>query len=99
MPSEPSGRRTRSSRTVIQSFRYTSRDAMRWISSTPQVCRPITGTLLDVLLASLNPAAVAGGADIGDAVRIDGAVLSRSDLVGTATSVAERVGGAHRVAV
>jgi fatty acid CoA ligase FadD36 len=52
-----------------------------------------------VLLASLNPAAVAAGADIGDAVRIDGTVLSRSDLVGAATSVAERVGGAHRVAV
>ncbi len=52
-----------------------------------------------MLLASLNPAAVAAGADIGDAVRIDGAVLSRSDLVGAATSVAERVGGAHRVAV
>lgn len=52
-----------------------------------------------MLLASLNPAAVAGGADIADAVRIDGAVLSRSDLVGAATSVAERVAGAHRVAV
>jgi fatty acid CoA ligase FadD36 len=52
-----------------------------------------------VLLASLNPATVAGGADIGDAVRIDGTVLSRSDLVGAATSVAERVAGAHRVAV
>ena len=52
-----------------------------------------------MLLASLNPAAVAAGADIGDAVRIDGAVLSRSDLVGAATSVAERVGGAQRVAV
>jgi fatty acid CoA ligase FadD36 len=52
-----------------------------------------------VLLASLNPAAVAAGADIGDAVRIDGAVLSRSDLVGAATSVAERVAGAGRVAV
>ena len=52
-----------------------------------------------VLLASLNPAAVAAGADIGDAVRIDGVTLSRSDLVGAATSVAERVGGAHRVAV
>ncbi|RDH77863.1 acyl-CoA synthetase [Mycolicibacterium moriokaense] len=52
-----------------------------------------------MLLASLNPAAVAGGADIGDAVRIDGAVLSRSDLVGAATSVAERIGGAQRVAV
>ncbi len=52
-----------------------------------------------MLLASLNPAAVAAGADIGDAVRIDGVTLSRSDLVGAATSVAERVGGARRVAV
>ena len=52
-----------------------------------------------MLLASLNPAAVAAGADLADAVRIDGATLSRSDLVGAATSVAERVGGAHRVAV
>ena len=99
MPSEPSGLRTWSSRTVIQSLRYTSREAMRWISSTRQVCRAIAGNLAHVLLASLNPAAVAGGADIGDAVRIDGAVLSRSDLVGAATSVAERVGGAQRVAV
>jgi len=52
-----------------------------------------------VLLASLNPAAVANGADIEDAVRIGDAVLSRSDLVGAATSVAERIGGAGRVAV
>ena len=52
-----------------------------------------------MLLASLNPAAVAACADIGDAVRIDGATLSRSDLVGAATSVAERVGAAGRVAV
>ncbi len=52
-----------------------------------------------MLLTSLNPATVAAGADIGDAVRIDGAVLSRSDLVGAATSVAERVAGAERVAV
>ena len=52
-----------------------------------------------MLLASLNPAAVAAGADIGDAVRIDGVTLSRSDLVGAATSVAERVGGAHRIAI
>ncbi|CDO90073.1 acyl-CoA synthetase [Mycobacterium triplex] len=48
-----------------------------------------------MLLASLNPATT----DIPDAVRIDGAVLSRSDLVGGATSVAERVAGAQRVAV
>lgn len=52
-----------------------------------------------MLLASLNPAVVAAGADIGDAVRIGGATLSRGDLVGAATSVAERIGGAHRVAV
>jgi fatty acid CoA ligase FadD36 len=51
-----------------------------------------------VLLASLNPAAVTT-TDIADAVSIDGAVLSRSDLVGAATSVAERVAGAGRVAV
>jgi fatty acid CoA ligase FadD36 len=47
----------------------------------------------------LNPAAVARGLDIPDAVRIDGATLSRSDLVGGATSVAERIAGANRVAV
>jgi fatty acid CoA ligase FadD36 len=52
-----------------------------------------------VLLASLNPSAVAAGHDVADAVRIDGATLSRSDLVGAATSVAERVAGAGRVAV
>lgn len=52
-----------------------------------------------MLLASLNPAAVAAGADLGDAVRIDGVSLSRSDLVGAATSVAERVAGASRVAI
>jgi fatty acid CoA ligase FadD36 len=51
-----------------------------------------------VLLASLNPSAVTT-TDIADAVRIDGVVLSRSDLVGAATSVAERVAGAERVAV
>ncbi|HTX94140.1 MAG TPA: acyl-CoA synthetase [Mycobacterium sp.] len=50
-------------------------------------------------LASLNPAAVAAGADIGDAVRIGGVSLSRCDLVGAATSVAERVAGARQVAV
>jgi fatty acid CoA ligase FadD36 len=44
----------------------------------------------------LNPAS---GDDIANAVRIDGAVLSRSDVVGAATAVAERVAGANRVAV
>ena len=52
-----------------------------------------------MLLASLNPAAVAGGADLSDAVTIGDTTLSRSDLVGAATSVAERVGGASRVAI
>jgi fatty acid CoA ligase FadD36 len=52
-----------------------------------------------LLLSSLNPLAVAGGADIPDAVSIDGATLSRSDLLGAATSVAERVARAERVAV
>jgi fatty acid CoA ligase FadD36 len=51
-----------------------------------------------VLLASLDPSAVTT-TDIADAVSIDGAVLSRSDVVGAATSVAERVAGAGRVAV
>lgn len=66
---------------------------------TRQVWPPAPGSLAGVLLNSLNPSAVAGGADLGDAVRIAGTVLSRSDLVGAATSVAERVGGAQRVAV
>lgn len=52
-----------------------------------------------MLLTSLNPAVVAAGHDLDDAVRIDGTVLSRSDLVGAATSVAERVAGASLVAV
>ena len=52
-----------------------------------------------MLLSSLNPAAVAGGHDIEDAVRFGDVTLSRSDVVGAATSVAERVGGADRVAV
>ncbi|MCV7377501.1 acyl-CoA synthetase [Mycobacterium alsense] len=51
-----------------------------------------------MLLASLNPSA-ATTADIADAVRIDGVALSRSGLVGAATSVAERVAGAQRVAI
>ncbi|WP_199255350.1 acyl-CoA synthetase [Mycolicibacterium mengxianglii] len=52
-----------------------------------------------MLLASLNPATVAAGADIPNAVSVGGTTLSRSDLLGAATSVAERVGGAGRVAV
>lgn len=51
-----------------------------------------------MLLASLNPALVTA-TDVADAVRIDGVALSRGDLVGAATSVAERVAGADRVAV
>ncbi|MTE17309.1 acyl-CoA synthetase [Nocardia aurantiaca] len=52
-----------------------------------------------MLLSSLNPAAIAAGADVPDAVTIDGETLSRSDLLGAATSVAERVAQARRVAV
>ncbi|MEV6767146.1 acyl-CoA synthetase [Nocardia sp. NPDC051030] len=52
-----------------------------------------------LLLSSLNPAAVAAGDDIPNAVTIDGEVLSRSDLLGGATSVAERIAQAQRVAV
>jgi fatty acid CoA ligase FadD36 len=52
-----------------------------------------------VLLTSLNPGADFGSHDIADAVRIDGAVLSRSDLIGAAAAVAERAGGMRRVAV
>ncbi|MEV0245224.1 acyl-CoA synthetase [Nocardia sp. NPDC050712] len=52
-----------------------------------------------MLLRSLNPLAVAAGADIPDAVTIDGTTLSRSDLLGAATSVAERIARAERVAV
>ena len=38
-----------------------------------------------MLLTSLDPAAVAGGHDIGDAVRFGEVTLSRSDVVGAAT--------------
>ncbi|GFG75038.1 acyl-CoA synthetase [Mycobacterium botniense] len=48
-----------------------------------------------MLLASLDPSA----ADIGDAVRIGDVTLSRDNLVGAASAVAERIAGAHRVAV
>lgn len=62
--------------------------------------RPLSpGSVLCVLLASLNPSAVAGGADIPNAVTVGDTTLSRSDLLGAATSVAERVGGASRVAI
>lgn len=47
-----------------------------------------------MLLTSL-----AAGRDIGDAVRLGDVTLSRGDFVGAATSVAERVGGADRIAV
>lgn len=52
-----------------------------------------------MLLTSLDPAAVAAGHDLAEAVRIDGVTLSRSDLVGAGTSVAERVSVARRVAI
>ncbi|MBY6411668.1 acyl-CoA synthetase [Rhodococcus sp. BP-252] len=52
-----------------------------------------------VLLRSLNPLAVARGEDIPDAVTIDGVSLSRGDILGAATSVAERVAQAERLVV
>lgn len=52
-----------------------------------------------MLLTSLNPLAVARGDDAADAVRIGDTTLSRSDVLGAATSVAERVSRAERVAV
>ncbi|RRQ29803.1 acyl-CoA synthetase [Rhodococcus sp. Eu-32] len=52
-----------------------------------------------VLLRSLNPLAVARGEDIPDAVTVDGVSLSRGDILGAATSVAERVAQAERLAV
>ncbi|ERB51470.1 hypothetical protein N806_09720 [Rhodococcus sp. P27] len=52
-----------------------------------------------VLLRSLNPLAVARGDDLDDAVTIGDTVLSRSAILGAATSVAERVAQADRVAV
>lgn len=52
-----------------------------------------------VLLRSLNTLAVARGDDLDDAVTIGDTVLSRSAILGAATSVAERVAQADRVAV
>ncbi|MBD0321993.1 MAG: acyl-CoA synthetase [Aldersonia sp.] len=52
-----------------------------------------------MLLSSLHPGAVAQGADIPNAVTIDGTTLSRSDLIGGATAVAERIAQAQRVAI
>ncbi len=67
--------------------------------ATPHWWSVVPGSLPGVLLASLNPAAVTAAADVGDAVRVGDVTLSRSALVGASTSVAERVGGATRVAV
>ncbi len=52
-----------------------------------------------VLLRSLNPLAVARGDDIADAATIGGVSLSRGDILGAATSVAERISRAERLAV
>jgi fatty acid CoA ligase FadD36 len=52
-----------------------------------------------VLLTSLNPSVVAGGHDLEDAVRFGDVALSRSDVIGAANSVAERIRGADRIAV
>lgn len=52
-----------------------------------------------MLLSSLNPAVVVRGHDLPDAVRIGDETLSRSDLVGGGTAVAERIAGAKRLAI
>ncbi|CAM3117248.1 fatty acid CoA ligase FadD36 [Williamsia muralis] len=52
-----------------------------------------------VLLPTLNQSALANGADKPAVVTVGDVVLSRSDLVGAATSVAERIRGARRIAV
>jgi fatty acid CoA ligase FadD36 len=51
------------------------------------------------LFPTLNQSALANGADKPAVVTVGDTVLSRSDLIGAATSVAERIRGAHRVAV
>ena len=52
-----------------------------------------------MLLSSLDPSLVAGGRDLENAVRFGDVTLSRSEVVGAANSVAERVRGAGRIAV
>lgn len=52
-----------------------------------------------MLLKSLNSYSINHGGDIDDAVTVGDTVLSRSDLLGAATSVAERIMGVDRVAV
>lgn len=52
-----------------------------------------------VLFPTLNQSALANGADKPAVVTVGDVVLSRSDLVGAATSVAERIRGARRIAV
>ncbi|MGK9270749.1 acyl-CoA synthetase [Williamsia muralis] len=47
----------------------------------------------------MNQSALANGADKPAVVTVGDVVLSRSDLVGAATSVAERIRGARRIAV
>ena len=52
-----------------------------------------------VLLPLLTPDVVAGRSDVPDAVTVGDEVFSRSDLVGAATSTAERLGAVDRVAI
>lgn len=52
-----------------------------------------------MLLRSLNPLAIRHGDDIDNAVHIGAMTLSRSDILGAATSVAERVARADRIAI
>jgi fatty acid CoA ligase FadD36 len=56
--------------------------------------------VVDVLLfPSLTQSALANGADKSAVVTVGDVTLSRSDLVGAATSVAERIRGARRIAI
>lgn len=52
-----------------------------------------------LLFPSLNQSALANGADKSAVVTVGDTVLSRSDLIGAATAVAERIRGARRIAV
>lgn len=52
-----------------------------------------------LLFPSLTQSALANGADKSAVVTVGEVTLSRSDLIGAATSVAERIRGARRIAI
>ena len=69
MPALPSGRRIPSSRSdhPVVAVRHPRRGALNRVHA-PSIALGRRGSVTSVLLASLNPAAVAAGADIADAV-------------------------------